>query len=153
MKKIVMAAMIAVGTALVPHTASAKDFCFALGLTDAVFKAFTVPGKGACKPATEISADFPGLVASGSACTTTDGTTLLFDLSDAYFDDIEEIQGSITLASKSGSGVDCTASSGGNDCEPFTIAVETCPKKATAIAAVDFSAKSSGLSVKSQAAR
>jgi hypothetical protein len=129
--------VIATVVLLAPHIATAKDFCFDIGGPALlVFKDFSVPAKGNCKPLVQVNSSFPGLVASGAGCTTSDGKTLLFTESDGFFDGIETIQGSITLASGSGNGTNCTApDSGTTFCSQFSLAVAACPKKAAPITA------------------
>jgi len=132
--KRILGMMLVGAIALVPQLAAARDYCLLINSNNITFKAFTPPGKGACKPVEEVSTTFAGLVSTGAACTTTDGKTLLFTLTDGFFSGLETIQGSITLSSGSGSGNDCVASGGGStDCNAVSFTVQSCPKKAPPI--------------------
>jgi len=119
-----------------PRAAMARDFCLNFGAvnpTELIFKAFTVPGKGACKTVLEVVPSIPGLNSIGAACTTTDGKTLLFTLSDGL-GGIETIQGSVALPAGSGMANDCfAADSQATSCLSDTIAITTCAKKAPPI--------------------
>jgi hypothetical protein len=143
-----LSVMITAIVALAPQMAAAKDFCFLLGSTSGVFADFTVPAKGTCKTAIEVSPSTAGLVASGAGCTTSDGKTLLFTLSDGFFNGIQTIQGSITLAGGSRTAKNCLAVPGeSTSCAGITVTVQTCPKKPAPITA---SVEESGDSAENQ---
>jgi hypothetical protein len=116
-----------------PRVAMAKDYCINFGGTDLIFKAFALPAKSACKPIIEVVPSIPGLVSSGAGCTTTDGKTLIFTLSDGM-GGIETIAGSITYAGGTGTADDCfAADSTATSCVTASISVEACAKKPPAI--------------------
>jgi hypothetical protein len=127
--------LLALAVASVPRPALAKDFCMDLGPTsgpdviELIFKAFTVPPKGVCKSVVEVVPSIDGLVSTGAACTTTDGTTLIFTLADGFGQNLETIQGALTLAGGMGSVDDCAAPNGAaTSCLSDTLTVVTCPK-------------------------
>jgi hypothetical protein len=70
---------------IAPEIATAKDFCLEVGnQSEIVFKNFSAPGKGTCKFIVEINPAIPGVMASGGACTTSDGSELLYSLTDGF---------------------------------------------------------------------
>ncbi len=82
---------------IAPEIATAKDFCLEVGnQSEIVFKNFSAPGKGTCKFIVELNATIPG-IATGGACTTSDGSELQYSVTDGIFDAIEIIQGSTPL--------------------------------------------------------
>jgi hypothetical protein len=69
-------------------------------------------------------------MASGGACTSNDGTELLYRLTDGFFDAVETLQGSITLADGIGSLSQCLAGDASTtSCDSFPTIVVACPKK------------------------
>src|SRR6185312_16069413 len=101
---------------------------------------FVVPPKGVCRAIQEVVPAIPGLVSIGAGCTTTDGKTLLFTLSDGM-GGIETIQGSVGLPAGSGAANDCFASDNQpTSCATDAIAVVTCAKKPPPITAPSASA-------------
>src|ERR1700733_13865259 len=94
---------------LASQNALAKDFCFLANFNNEVLKSFTIPARGTCKPAAEISPDFAGFVSSGEVCTTSDGATMLFTFTDAFFSGVQSVQGSITIKTGEGTGENCLA--------------------------------------------
>jgi len=135
--------------AVMPPSAMARDFCISESIPSfsspfayhLVWKAFTIPGRGACKPVIAITPDAPGLLFSGAACTTTDRKTLLFTLfsgADQYTGApswLTNQQGNISLATESGnlSGITLSLPTEGATYSSGTVSVETCPRTPTPI--------------------
>jgi hypothetical protein len=116
---------------LAPEIATAKDFCMEVNsVAEIVFKNFSPPAKGTCKFIVEINPAIPGVMASGGACTTSDGSELLYSLTDGFSDAIVTLQGSTTLADGTGILSQCIAGdSSTTACDSFPSAVVLCPKK------------------------
>ena len=136
--KIVSGFVLGLFVALFPPSAMAKDLCLSetqpIGNpVQIIFKAFTVPAKGTCKPISAIVPVVAGLIESGSGCRTSDGNTLLFTLSWGADGAFGSDHGSITLATGSGSDVNFTVSTGGQGYSTNVITVDACPKKPTPI--------------------
>jgi len=141
--KIVLGLVLGCLVAFFPPSAMARDLCLTETIPgpgggssfQVVFKAFTIPAKGACKPVIAIVPAVSGLVESGAGCTTTDGKSLLFTLFSGFGESLGNVQGSITLSSGSGSISGLTLSSGGGSAafSTGTMTIETCPKKPTPI--------------------
>jgi hypothetical protein len=114
-------------------TASAANVCMALNSNAFVGIGMSIPGKGACKTGGLISTGlFPGYLAVGTLCTSSDGTTVLMNFVDGYFDGAETLSGTFSRSSLTGTGNDCVLST----CNPFTIAVAKCSPAKQPIPAV-----------------
>ena len=88
--------------------ASAKDLCFTLG-TNAYFTSASIPSKGLCETFSLAAKApyFPGYLATGSMCLSSNGTTVLLNLSDGYFNGTESIQGTFNKNTGAGTVSDC----------------------------------------------
>lgn len=83
------------------------DYCLADGAYILVGRGFTIPGKGKCKAFIGFQAGDANAPTTGTACTSSDGTTLSFTLSTSYpLRGIEWTQDSLTFTSSSPDGTD-----------------------------------------------
>jgi hypothetical protein len=149
--KIITGLVLGLLVATFPPSAMARDFCISEGIPNIpsptvihlVWKAFTIPGRGACKPVIAVSPDAPGVLYSGAACTTTDRKTLLFTLfsgADQYTGApswLTNQQGNISLATGGGSlsGITTSLGMGAASYSTGTVSIEACPKTPTPITA------------------
>jgi hypothetical protein len=123
-----------------PRELAAKDYCVGFNSNHLVFKGFSLPAKGACKPISAVFSDIlPGYVASGSGCRTSDGKIFLFTLSATYGSTIDGITGTIIFGSNGvgaggGGGNECDS---GGHCLSKILRLETCPKKPAPITAAE----------------
>jgi hypothetical protein len=103
----VMAAMLFVSSGW----AYAKQICLSFDGTnpDYNLNISGYPAKNHCKPIsmTDVNGFLPGYLASGSLCRASDKDTLLFTVSNAYFDGLETLQGSASKSSGAGTWADC----------------------------------------------
>lgn len=108
--------------------ASAKDLCFAFG-SHVFFTSVSIPSKNQCETfslATK-AASLPGYLATGSMCLSSNGATVLLNLSNGYFDGLESLQGTFNKNTGAGTVSDCTAPEGKpNTCSTADFTVKTC---------------------------
>jgi len=123
--------------------ASAKDLCFALG-TNPFFTSASIPSKNQCETFSLAAKApyFPGYLATGSMCLSSNGTTVLLNLSDGYFNGTESIQGTFNKNTGAGTISDCIAPDGkANSCSTASVTVKTCATQSIPAAEFDPSPK------------
>jgi hypothetical protein len=124
--------------------ASASDLCFTLG-SGAYFASASIPSKNQCAAlylVAKAATDLPGYLATGSLCLSSDGTTVLLNLSNGYFDGLESIQGTFKKSTGKGTVSDCIAPDGkSNTCSTTDITVKTCSAQSIPDAAFDPASK------------
>jgi len=120
-----------------PVTSFAGDFCALLNSFHLVGKGVSIPNKGACKVFGAISPDIPGWIGTGSICTSSDNTTVLFNVADQYnAASTDSLNGTFTKSTGLGSGNECGAPSGSsNFCGTFTVTVQKCSPSSVPIPA------------------
>jgi len=129
--------------------ASAKDLCFTLG-TGLYFTSASIPSKNQCETfsLTAKSASLAGYLATGSMCLSSNGTTVLLNLSDGYFNGTESIQGTFNKNTGAGTVSDCIAPDANpNKCSTADITVKTCATQTIPDAEFDPSPKMANSSV------
>ncbi len=108
-------------------TASAGNLCMTLGSNDYVGIGGSIPGKGACKQFSIISPTVSGFLGTGSVCKSSDGTTLLFFMTDGVFSGPETLQATLSATSLAGTGQDCEAPAGlATFCGAFSMTFQKC---------------------------
>ncbi|MGD1027878.1 hypothetical protein [Candidatus Binatus soli] len=119
--------------------ASANDLCFTLG-SNVYFTSVSIPSKNQCETFSLAAKapSFPGYLATGSMCLSSNGTTVLLNLSDGYFNGTESIQGTFNKNTGAGTVSDCTAPEGNpNKCSTADVTVKTCATQSIPAAEFD----------------
>ncbi len=115
--------------------ASANDLCITLD-TSPYFANTSIPGKNQCKSLyllAEAADGFPGFLANGAICLSSDGTTVLFNAVTGYFGEPETVQGTWVKSTGLGIVSDCTASG----CGSAIVTVTSCKSQSIPAAVFD----------------
>lgn len=113
---------------LAGSAAHATNFCATFGIADVVASGLSIPGKGTCKAFNGFISN-EGLLLAGDICTSSDGTTVLFNVFTQVGAEPDSIAGTFGPSTGTGTGNECVGANSG--CDSFSVTVTKCPKKVT----------------------
>jgi hypothetical protein len=114
----------------VASAADATNFCASFGIGDVVASGLSIPGKGTCKAFNGFIVNEAGVLLAGDICTSSDGSTVLFNLFTQFDSEPDSIAGTFSSSTNTGTGNECVAANT-SGCGSFDVTVTKCPKTVT----------------------